>query len=184
MSIAKRRDPLLGFNFLISLYDSTGSTGSGLTRIALSPLMPPPLAGFSECTGLEMTQEVDDYMEGGRNGTVLKFPKRVRNSELVLRRGVTKDAELFNWFYAFTQGSGKRKDGMITLCDARHRPHTVWGFKRGIPTKYSGPALNAQQSAVAIESISITHEGLYQLGGAGALAAAIGEAAGAIGSLF
>jgi phage tail-like protein len=73
---------------------------------------------------------------------------------------------------------------MITLCDAQHRPHTVWGFRRGLPSKYSGPQLNAQQSAVAIEAVTITHEGLYQLGGAAALAGAIGEAAGAIGSLF
>jgi phage tail-like protein len=108
----------------------------------------------------------------------------VRHAELVLRHGVTKNADLFNWFYAFTQGAGKRKDGMITLCDAQHRPHTVWGFRRGLPSKYSGPQLNAQQSAVAIEAVTITHEGLYQLGGAAALAGAIGEAAGAIGSLF
>jgi phage tail-like protein len=184
MSIASRRDPLLAFNFLVSLYDSTASTGAAVTQIALSPLMPAPVAGFSECSGLEMTMETDDFMEGGLNGTVLKFPKRVRNTEIVLRRGVTKSTELFDWFYAFTQGFGKRKDGLITLCDAHHQPHTVWGFRRGLPTKYSGPQLNAQQNSVAIEAVTITHEGLYQLGGAAALAGAIGEAAGAIASLF
>ncbi|UIF91172.1 phage tail protein [Cupriavidus sp. UYPR2.512] len=184
MSLATRRDPLLGFNFLVTLYDSTASTGSAVTRIALSPLMPAPVAGFSECSGLEMSMETDDYMEGGLNGTVLKFPKRIRNTEIVLRHGVTRSTELFDWFYAFTAGAGKRKDGLITLCDARHKPHTVWGFRRGLPTKYSGPQLNAQQSAVAVEAVTITHEGLYQLGGAAALAGAIGEAAEAIGSLF
>lgn len=184
MSLATRRDPVLGFNFLVSLYDSTARTGPSLTRIALTPLFPAVIAGFSECTGLEMTLDMDDWMEGGNNGTVLKFPKRVRNAELVLRHGVTRNADLFNWFYGFTQGAGKRKDGLITLCDAQHKPHTVWGFRRGLPSKYSGPQLNAQQSTVAIESVTITHEGLYQLGGAAALAGAIGEAAGAIRSLF
>lgn len=187
MTIATRRDPLLGFNFLIGLSDSTASTGGLVTRIALSPLMPAPVAGFSECTGLEMTLETDEWLEGGNNGTVLKFPKRVRNTEVVLRRGITKGTDLFDWFYAFTQGAGKRKDGLITLLDARHQPHTVWGFRRGLPTKYSGPALNAAQNAVAIESVTITHEGLYQLGGAAALAgaaSAVGAAAAAIGELF
>lgn len=184
MTLATRRDPLLGFNFLVSLRDATAAGGPSIATIALAPLMPAPVAGFSECTGLEMTLETDEHMEGGNNGTVLKFPKRVRNAEIVLRRGVTKGTELFDWFYAFTQGAGKRKDGLITLLDARHKPHTVWGFRRGLPSKYSGPQLNAQQSAVAIESITIVHEGLYQLGGAAALAGAIGEAATAIGELF
>jgi phage tail-like protein len=184
MTIASRRDPLLAFNFLVSLYDSPAGGGGAVTRIALSPLMPAPVAGFSECSGLEMTLETDEHLEGGLNGTVLKFPKRVRNGEIVLRHGITKSTELFNWFYAYTQGFGKRKDGLITLCDARHKPHTVWGFRRGLPTRYSGPVLNAQQSQVAIEAVTITHEGLYQLGGAAALAGAIGEAASAIRSLF
>ena len=61
---------------------------------------------------------------------------------------------------ASRRASAKRKDGVITLRDASARAHTVWGFRRGLPTKYSGPQLNAQQSAVAIETITIAHEGL------------------------
>ena len=184
MSLTSRRDPVAGFNFLVSLYDSTARGGPALTTIALSPLFPAVVAGFSECTGLDMSLEMDEWLEGGRNGGVLKFPKRVRYAELTLRHGVTRSTELFDWFYGFVQGAGKRKDGLITLCDTAHRPHTVWGFRRGLPSKYSGPQLNAQQSAVAIEAVTITHEGLYQLGGAAALAGAVGEAAGAIRSLF
>jgi hypothetical protein len=50
--------------------------------------------------------------------------------------------------------------------------------------KYSGPQLHAGQSNVAIESIEIAHEGLYQLGGARLLAQAASEAVDAIRSLF
>ena len=184
MSLDQRRDPLLAFNFHVSLFDSTTSPGAGLTSIVLQPLVANPLAGFSECTGLEMTLDIEDYNEGGNNGTVLKFPKRAKYSEITLKKGITKDTQLFDWFYGFTQGAGKRKDGVITLRDARGKPHTVWGFSRGLPSKYSGPQLNAQQSAVAIQSITITHEGLYFMGGAAALGAAIGNAARAIGRLF
>jgi hypothetical protein len=60
----------------------------------------------------------------------------------------------------------------------------VWTFRRGLPVKYSGPTLNALQGAVAIESISIMHEGLSQMGGGAMLANAIGDAARAIGSVF
>jgi len=184
MSLNDRRDPLLGFNFHVSLTDASTSPGAGLASIVLQPLIANPLAGFTECTGLDMTLDLEDYNEGGNNGTVLKFPKRAKYAEIVLKKGITKDTQLFDWFYGFTQGNGKRKDGVITLRDARGKPYTVWGFRRGLPSTYRGPQLNAQASAVAIYSISITHEGLYMLGGAAALGAAIGDAARAIGGLF
>ena len=34
---------------------------------------------------------------------------------------------------------------------------------RGLPVKYTGPPLNATQNNVAIESIEIAHEGIYQV---------------------
>jgi phage tail-like protein len=44
--------------------------------------------------------------------------------------------------------------------DHLHVPNKVWYFRRGLPFKYSGPAMNGSQNAVAIESIEITHEGI------------------------
>ncbi len=34
-----------------------------------------------------------------------------------------------------------------------------WNFHRGWPRKYEGPTFNAKTSAVAIETLEITHEG-------------------------
>jgi len=179
-----RDDPLLGYNFRVNLLDASSSSGAAVTSIALTPLTINPLAGFSECTGLEMTLETEDFEEGGNNGTVLKFPKRAKWGDITLRRGITRNTELFDWFYGFTQGIAQRKDGLIILMDERHAPHTVWRFRRGLPVKYSAPQLNAQQSSVAIESITIAHEGISRMGGAAGLAAAVGAVAGAIGELF
>jgi phage tail-like protein len=36
----------------------------------------------------------------------------------------------------------------------------VWKFIKGVPMKWNGPALNAAQSAAAIEALEISHEGL------------------------
>lgn len=184
MSIARREDPLLACNFQVSLMDAASGSGSAVTSIVIAPVVANPLAGFNECTGLEATLETDDYEEGGNNGTVLKFPKRHKHGEITLRRGVTRNTDLFNWFYGFSQGVVVRKDGLITLLDARHRPHTVWGFRRGLPVKFSAPTFNAQQNAVAIASITIAHEGLYLLDGASGLAAAVSGVVDAIGDLF
>jgi phage tail-like protein len=184
MSTVTRRDPVRAFNFHVSLIDSTAGKGAAVTSIVLSPLIANPLAGFSEVSGLEMTLDLDEYNEGGNNGTVLKFPKRAKYAELTFKKGLTRNTELFDWFYGFTQGVAKRKDGVITLRDERQKAHTVWGFRCALPTKYVAPQLNAMQGNVAIESMTIMHEGLYLMSGAANLAEAVKGAARAIGSLF
>lgn len=184
MAVDKRDDPLLAYNFHISLLASSSSLANAVTTIALSNVIDRPVGGFSECTGLEMSLEVEDYKEGGNNGAVLKFPGRVKWENITLKKGLTTNTVLWDWFFDFVQGRGERKDGVITLQNEAHEPHTVWGFRRGLPLKYSGPQLNAAQNNVAIESIEIAHEGLYQLGGARQLAEAVSSAVGAVAGLF
>jgi phage tail-like protein len=53
-----------------------------------------------------------------------------------------------------------RVDGTIELLDAQGRPVATYKFRRGWPSKYHGPDLNAASGDVAIETIEITHEGL------------------------
>ncbi len=183
MTAPVRNDPVLACNFQIQLLDSASSLGA-VTTVALSSVLAFPLAGFAECTGLEMALEVQELMQGGGNDTVLKFPTRIKPATLVLKKGLTKKADLWNWFYGFVLGTGRRRDGLVIVQDASQQAHTVWGFRRGLPVKYSGPQLQAAHSNVAIESIEIAHEGLYQMGGGALLAQAVSEAAGAIGSLF
>jgi phage tail-like protein len=174
-----RTDPLKGYNFLISLLDSSSSLALAL-NIASVALGDTAAGGFSECSGLEMSLDIEEYREGGRNGEYLKFPSRVRWSNLLLKRGVTSSTTLWDWHYSFVEGRGKRRDGIIFLQDDTHTPHNVWYFRRGLPLKYSGPALNAAQSSVAIEALEITHEGLYQVPGIGL----INEAAGLVRGLL
>jgi phage tail-like protein len=92
---------------------------------------------------------------------VLKFPTRSSHSNITLKNGVIYlYDDMWSWHYDFVQGRGKRKDGVIVLMDEAQRPAKVWKFRKGIPTKWVGPALNALQSSVAIESLEIAHEGL------------------------
>ncbi|MEO0425116.1 MAG: phage tail protein [Pseudomonadota bacterium] len=176
----QRDDPVLGFNFTVSLVDSASSLAKSFTTVTLRNVLDEPVGGFNECTGLETTLDIHEYEEGGRNGTVLKFPTRVQPGRIVLKRGVTRGTALWEWFEGFLNGDFKRKDGVITLLNDAHEPHTVWGFQRGLPARYSAPQLNAQQSNVAIESIEIVHEGLVLMSGASELATAISSAAGAL----
>ncbi len=163
MTADQRDDPFRGYNFQISLLDSSASAAPALTTGIFSSANNRSVGGFSECSGLEMSLEVEDYMEGGNNGTVLKFPTRVKWEHITLKKGLTTSTELWDWFNGFVQARGLRKDGLITLKNEMQEPRVVWGFRRGLPLKYSGPSLNAGQSEVAIESIEIVHEGLFQM---------------------
>ena len=165
--LGQRNDPLLNHNFVITLVDSTSALGAAP---ATSPgdVLSSALAGFSECSGLEMSMQPEEYKEGGNNAAVLKFANRVTWVNLTLRRGLSVSTELWDWHYGFVEGRGRRRDGAVILLDATRRPSRVWCFRRGLPVKYSGPQLNATQNAVAIEAIEIAHEGIFQVPVAGA----------------
>jgi phage tail-like protein len=184
MAIGEREDPVLGYNFAISLMDSSSSLGKAVTTIAINTLTNNIDAGFNECSGLEMTMEVEDWMEGGNNGTVLKFPTRMKWGKLVLKKGLLSSAEIWEWMYGFTEGKVVRKDGLISLLNEKGIAHTVWQFQRGLPVRYAGPQMNAQNNSVAFETIEIEHEGLKLLTGASGLASAISSAAEGVASLF
>ena len=178
-ALGLRLDPPLACNFLITLVHST-STLASISSGAVSVLTDAALGGFTECSGLEMTLDVEDYAEGGRNGNTLKFPTRTKWSNITLKKGLAPGLDLWNWHYGFVEGLGRRKDGVIVLLNALHLPLHIWYFKRGLPLKYSGPTLQADRSAVAVESIEIAHEGIYQvpyLGYAVAAGTSVGTAA-------
>ena len=67
---AIRVDPYRAFNFLITLVDS----GAG----SAPPQKSQASGGFSECSGLDMSLEIEEYKEGGNNGLILRFPTRVK----------------------------------------------------------------------------------------------------------
>jgi phage tail-like protein len=151
-------DPLPGFNFTIALID-VSSPLRAVATIATAAVEATVTGGFTECSGLEMTMQPEEHKEGG-SMTILRFPQRVTWTNVRLKRGVTVSDDLWNWYFAYLQGKGTRRDGIITLQNELHIPFKAWRFKRGIPVKWSGPSMNAGESRVAVEEIEIAHEGL------------------------
>jgi len=162
MVTSKRSDPVKGYNFLISLLDSSSSLATAV-NIGILAITDTAVGGFSECSGLDISLDIEQYKEGGRNSEVLKFPTRVQWSNITLKRGIGSSTALWDWHYGFVQGTGTRRDGIIILQDDTQTPHNIWYFHRGLPMKYTGPSLNATQNSVAIEAMEISHEGLYQV---------------------
>jgi len=156
-----RNDPLLNHNFIVNLIDTSSTLGK-LKSAATSAVNDIAVGGFMECSGLEMSLEIKDFQEGGNNGFVHKFASYMKWTPISLKRGLGIGSTLWDWSYSFVKGTGKRRDGIITLLNEQKYPAALWYFRRGLPLKYSGPALNATQNNVAIESIEIAHEGIYQ----------------------
>jgi phage tail-like protein len=130
------------------------------------------IGGFAEVSGLESEVQVEEYREGGVNGYVHHLPSQTSHSNLVLRRGLTADSTLWNWFYLTTQGVINRRNGTIMLLDPRHIPVMWWNFRHGLPIRWTGPTFNATSDEVGFESLELAHEGLTKplLGQAAALA--------------
>lgn len=158
-----RLDPPLNHNFLVMIVD-TSTPGAFLASAAFSLAGDVLFGGFSECSGLDMTMQAEKLHEGGLNNTEHRFPTRITWENLTLKRGVSRLSQSgWDWLYDFGEGKVKRKDGLIILMDDHHLPHNVWTFKRGLPVKFQGPPMKGVASEVAIESLEIAHEGLWQL---------------------
>jgi phage tail-like protein len=167
-AVGIRLDPLKSYNFLIMLVDSAGPSAFG----AVAALIGTAVGGFTECSGLATSIETEDYRQGGENDRIRHFPTRITYENIRLSHGVGLLDELWNWHHGFVTGSGKRKDGVIVLQDDHHLPMKAWTFRRGIPVQWTGPTLNASQSQVAIEQLTIQHEGLDLISPGTGLAAA------------
>jgi phage tail-like protein len=137
-----RDDPYKGFNFLVEI--------DGIS-----------VAAFCEVSGLESETAVIEYRNGSdRANTVRKLPGLTKYANIVLKRGVTQDTQLWQWRKAIEQGTPDRRSGAIVLLDDERNPVRRWRFSEGWITKFEGPDLNAKGNDVAIETIEIAHEGL------------------------
>ncbi|HEU5013486.1 MAG TPA: phage tail protein [Roseiflexaceae bacterium] len=119
-----------------------------------------PVAGFSECSGLQLEIEVQEYHEGGMNAVMRKFPGHTKQTNITLKRGIV-DRSLWDWFYATTQGVVTFRNGTISVRDPSGGQEVMqWTFERAFPAKLTGPELNASQNNVAVETLELSHEGL------------------------
>ncbi len=148
---------LPAFRFEVKLMPSSGTGASPLGNGA-----------FQECSGLEIEMDVQDYLEGGRNDGVVRRVGRAKLQPLVLKRGMfyqddgSANGELWLWLQSIINGDRpvRRYDGTVTVMSADNGVRATWSFDRGLPSRIRGPELNARTGEIAIEELTIAHEGL------------------------
>ena len=118
------------------------------------------VAGFTECSGIQAETEVMDWLEGGENTTVLKFPGRSKYGNITLKHGFTDSTKLWDWFTKVLKGEPDRKPLTVIMFDPQGKRKRTWNFNRAFPVKWQGPALKSSGNEIAIETVEFAHEGL------------------------
>jgi phage tail-like protein len=144
---AGRNDPLPVFCFKIVISDMGGE------------------AFFKSVGGLKYEMEPVPVREGGQNATTYQLLGPTKWSNIVLKRGFTKDSRLIAWREEWLAGPGTRAEtGTITLLDTALNPKAEWTFFRGMPVKWEITEFDASKSELAIETLEIAHEGISYKG--------------------
>jgi phage tail-like protein len=139
--VPARADPYGNFNFLVEI-DGIASQG------------------FSELILPEASAAVIEYREGEEPNTVRKLPGLIRFDNVILRRAITASNELYAWWRTVQDGQTSRRSMVVTLLDEGHNAVKRWRFRNAWPVRYESSALDAQGSAVVIETLEVAHEGM------------------------
>jgi phage tail-like protein len=116
------------------------------------------IGSFAECTGLSAEYEVMEYLPGGAPSP-LKLRGAIKYPNIVLKRGVTNEKALINWFFR-AQVPSQRPSLTISLVGPDTNTIQTWVFNGALPLKWQGPSLNAKSNGIATESLELSHDGL------------------------
>ncbi len=146
--LGSRKDPLLAHRFLVEC--------EGLL-----------VAGFQEASGLELSLEVEEVLEGGVNEFVWRLPKGVKTGTLVLKRGVSR-AELWEWFNQVQRALTfkeplETRTIYLVLLDAAGEEALRLALNGAYPVKWTGPEFKADASSVALESLEFVYTGIARV---------------------
>ncbi len=141
------RYPFTAFNFSIEI-TKTGDASQMCS------------AAFSECDGLEMTMEVKTIREGGANARQVRLTGPATYGQLTLKRGMTANFDLWEWFSAVLADPSLRASAEVVLLAPDGTERARFVLDRCVPVKLKAPALNAKDGTVAIEELQLAYESL------------------------
>ncbi len=120
-----------------------------------------PQGIFTEVSGLEVHMDVLEYEEGGNNGFVHQLPGRTKIGHITLKRGMTCSNTFLQWQMQVASGDIKRRNvSVVVFHTASGKELVRWNFDNAYPVKWSGPALDASGTAVAVETLELAHGGM------------------------
>lgn len=137
---ARPTDPLTNFRFAVEI--------EGVTQ-----------AAFSACDGLEIVVDVIEVAHGSdRRNAPQKLPGLARPRNIVLRRGLTRSSELWDWFKTVVDGNVQRRAGSLILLDAAREEQLRFNFFEAWPCRWKSFELDAGRTGAVVEELEIVVE--------------------------
>lgn len=119
--------------------------------------------GFCEAAGLDQAVEVLTYRNGADPLTPRILPGLPKPATVTLRRGVTGDLALQEWFALVRDGraaDARRAVRIDLLSEARDGAVLSWRLRNALPVRLEGPRLDANSSATAVEALTLVAEAI------------------------
>ena len=124
---------------------------------------------FQSVSGLNVEVETETRREGGENRFEHTLPVKTKYTPLVLKRGVVVSSALFKWCIASINAIGfgatdkskpliEPKNLTVTLLNEKHQPLMTWNVVQAWPRKWALTDLNAEQTALAIETLELQYQ--------------------------
>lgn len=140
-----RQYPPAGFHFRVEFFLDGASPAAEIQ--------------FQEVAGLNKEMTTEEFIEGGENRFVYRFPKGGKYPNLILKRGMVTDSKVMDWVRnAIDHFDFKPVDVTVTLLNPEHQPLVTWNFIKCWPVKWSTSDLKAQENAAVIETLELSYQ--------------------------
>jgi phage tail-like protein len=112
-------------------------------------------AAFADCDGLEMTMEPKLVESASVTNRQQYLIGPVKYGQVTLKRGMTSNLQLWQWFAQNRPGSVLTAHGQITMWDSDGTPAVTFTLDSCLPVKMKAPSLSAKDGLIAIEELSL-----------------------------
>ncbi|MBK7761405.1 MAG: phage tail protein [Deltaproteobacteria bacterium] len=118
------------------------------------------IGDFQSVEGLSRSIEVLEYAEGARNGGMRVFPGPIKHGRVTLKSGIMSSPLLYEWIHAVEVGKKFSRDLIISQLDRLGVPLRVFTLDGAFPVEWKAPALDATNSNVPVEELTLVFDGL------------------------
>jgi len=116
---------------------------------------------FTECSGIGVKVDVINYREGGNSQILHRLPGPVSYADITLRYGLTKSAQMWEWFLSAVKGKVDRRNISIILMDNDGVTEVMrWNLEKAWIAEWRGAPLDASGHEVAVEMMTLVYETL------------------------
>jgi len=117
---------------------------------------------FQEVSGISTEMSFEEVEEGGENRFTHRLPKRLKPSNLVLKRGIADSTSpLVIWCKSILEGDLSKKISVksitIRLLNDQDSPLREWVVENAYPVKWSVDTFNSMKNEVALETIEFSY---------------------------